>query len=73
MALAIFMQLSSLKAAHVVVGECRVTGNPGAPVGMTKFNAATSKKATRMGWQTSHGSFKPSGHTASRGRRDDKL
>ena len=28
-ALAGFMRLSSLKAAHVVVGKCRVAGNPG--------------------------------------------
>jgi hypothetical protein len=29
-ALANFMRLSLLKAAHVGVGECNVTGNPGA-------------------------------------------
>jgi hypothetical protein len=29
LALANFMRLSLLKVAHVVVGECRVTGNPG--------------------------------------------
>jgi hypothetical protein len=28
-ALANFMRLSLLKAAHVVAGECRVAGNPG--------------------------------------------
>jgi hypothetical protein len=28
-ALANFMRLSLLKAAHVAAGECRVAGNPG--------------------------------------------
>jgi hypothetical protein len=38
-ALANFMRLSLRKAAHVVVGECRV-GNPGT-LGMTKWRAVT--------------------------------
>ena len=46
LALADFMRLSLLKAAHVVVGECRVAGNPGRP----PFSAHVRSTASRDRW-----------------------
>jgi hypothetical protein len=48
------MRLSLLKAARLDAAECRVAGNPGyAPVGMTKWRAASRLGSRGVGWTLS--------------------
>jgi hypothetical protein len=54
-ALANFMRLSLLKAAHVAAGECRVAEIRYAPVGMTKWRAAAHP------WVEGDGQSQPTG------------
>ena len=48
-ALASLMRLSSLKAAHVAVGECRVSRNPGRPSCSTHVRESPRTWGTRPG------------------------
>jgi hypothetical protein len=48
-ALASLMRLSLLKAAHVAVGQCRVSGNPGRPSRSTHVRESPRTWGTRPG------------------------
>jgi hypothetical protein len=71
-ALASLMRLSLLKAAHVAVGQCRVSGNPGRPSCSTHVRESPRTWGTRPGgkacWESGKRRTKMTANTPTRAR-----